>query len=55
MALRTKKDLKKVIPNFNQFVKFISKFREIVDTGKLAEYYCSKLFRLKLVKPGNFN
>jgi len=33
MALRTKKDLKKVIPNFNQFVKFISKFREIVDTG----------------------
>jgi len=47
--------LEKIIPDFNQFTKFISKFREIVDSGKLAEFYCSRLFDLKLVKPRNSN
>jgi hypothetical protein len=51
----TIRDLKKVIPEFDKFAKFISKFRDVVDTGKLAEFYCSKLFRLKLVKPRNSN
>jgi len=48
-----KLDLKKVIPDFDQFTGFISKFRDVVDTGKLAEFYCCKLFKLKLVKPHN--
>lgn len=52
---KRRKDLLKVIPNFNQFAKFISKFQEVVDIGKLAEFYCSKLFGLKLVKPCNSN
>ena len=43
----------RAIPDFNEFVRFITKFRDIVDTGKLAEFYCSKLFDLKLVKPRN--
>jgi len=38
-----------------QFTELISKFKEIVDSGKLAEFYCSRLFDLKLVRPRNSN
>ncbi|MEM5803234.1 MAG: hypothetical protein QW350_00670 [Candidatus Aenigmatarchaeota archaeon] len=53
--LKTRKDLEKVIQDFDQFSEFIYKFKEFIDTGKLAEFYCSKLFDLKLVKPHNSN
>ncbi|MEM5799305.1 MAG: hypothetical protein QXZ43_01405 [Candidatus Aenigmatarchaeota archaeon] len=53
--LKTRKDLEKVIQDFDQFSEFIHKFKEFIDTGKLAEFYCSKLFDLKLVKPHNSN
>jgi len=52
---KTIKDLKKITPNFKQFCRFISEFKEIVDSGKLAEFYCSRLFSLKLVEPRNSN
>ncbi|MCP8313155.1 MAG: hypothetical protein H3Z53_02120 [archaeon] len=41
------KDLRREIEDFDGFVSFISKFEKIIDTGKLAEFYCEKLFRLK--------
>ena len=34
------------IPNFDKFKKFISEYRDLVDTGKLAEFYCAKLLHL---------
>lgn len=45
--------LQTVIPNFKEFVNFITKSRDIVDTSKLAEFYCSRLFDLKLMEPRN--
>ena len=47
MELKNRIDLEKEINDFNQFIKFISEFKFIVDTGKLAEFYCIKLFNLK--------
>lgn len=38
---------------FRKLVPFLSRYRAITDTGKLAEWYCVKLFRLKLVTPRN--
>jgi len=55
MIPKTREDLEKIIADFNQFTELISKFKEIVDSGKLAEFYCSRLFDLKLVRPRNSN
>jgi hypothetical protein len=46
-------DLEKNIKNFGRLKKFLLEFKEIVDTGKLAEFYCEKLWNLK--KPGKPN
>lgn len=51
--IKTKKDLRKSIPNFEQFHRSLLIARKVVDTGKLAEFYCRKLFLLKQVKPHN--
>ncbi len=55
MTVKTKKDLEKNIQYFSKFSEMISEFNEIIDTGKLAEFYCEKLFDLKLKKPRNSN
>jgi hypothetical protein len=55
MIPKTREDLEKIIADFKQFTELISKFKEIVDSGKLAEFYCSRLFDLKLVRPRNSN
>jgi hypothetical protein len=55
MISKTREDLEKIIADFNQFTELVSKFKEIVDSGKLAEFYCSRLFDLKLVRPRNSN
>ncbi|MDO8538291.1 MAG: hypothetical protein Q7S21_05385 [archaeon] len=46
-------DLQNSIHNFKRFRAFLLEFKEIIDTGKLAEFYCCKLFDLKPVKPHN--
>jgi len=46
-------DLEKNIKNFGRLKKFLLEFKEIVDTGKLSEFYCEKLWNLK--KPGKPN
>ena len=51
--IKTHKDLKKSIPNFNRFYQSLLATKEVVDTGELSELYCRKLFRLKRVKPWN--
>jgi hypothetical protein len=55
MIPKTREDLEKIIADFKQFTELISRFKEIVDSGKLAEFYCSRLFDLKLVRPRNSN
>ncbi|MEM2099968.1 MAG: hypothetical protein QXV37_01410 [Candidatus Jordarchaeaceae archaeon] len=51
MTSKTKEDLENAIRkkgwDFNEFVGFLTKFKEIVDTGKLAEFYCKILFNLR--------
>lgn len=47
------KDLKKIISNFKHFKENLVKFKNFIDTGKLAEYYCIVLYELKLIKPHN--
>jgi hypothetical protein len=51
--IKNEKDLKKSISHFNRFHRSLVEVKEVVDTGKLAEFYCSKLFNLKLVQPHN--
>ncbi len=46
-------NLESKIPNFLEFKKFIAKYKDIVDKGKLAEYYCGILFNLTPIKPFN--
>ena len=53
MWLKTEKKLNEIIPDFEQFKNFVFKFKEIVDTGKLAEFYCEKLFDLDKISPRN--
>jgi hypothetical protein len=45
---KTNKDLKKSIPDFLKFCNFIKKHKQIIDTGKLSEWYCKLLFNLRL-------
>jgi len=47
------KELIATIEDFEEFEKFISSYQDIVDTGKLAEFYCEKLFNLTPVIPRN--
>jgi hypothetical protein len=46
-------DLEKNIKNFGRLKKFLIEFKEIVDTGKLSEFYCEKLWNLKKSKKQN--
>jgi hypothetical protein len=41
------------IENFDKLKNFLIEFKEIVDTGKLAEFYCEKLWNLKKSKKPN--
>jgi hypothetical protein len=38
------------IENFDKLKNFLIEFKEIVDTGKLAEFYCEKLWNLKKIE-----
>ncbi len=51
--MKNEKDLELVIPNYEKFKQVLIDHKEIIDTGRLAEFYCSKLFDLKLVQPHN--
>lgn len=51
--MKSKKDLIKATPHFKSFISVLSKHKNIIDTGKLAEDYCAKLFKLKIVSPHN--
>lgn len=57
--MKTKKDLEQCIPNLKTFLKAInnihqfSKHKGIIDTGRLSEYYCSRLFGLTLSEKSN--
>lgn len=53
LPMKNEKDLEISIPNFEQFRQVLIDHKEIIDTGRLAEFYCSKLFDLKLVTPHN--
>ncbi|OGG04811.1 hypothetical protein A2Z33_05880 [Candidatus Gottesmanbacteria bacterium RBG_16_52_11] len=53
--LKTYKDLKQSIPNFENFCDILQKYKELINTGKLAEFYCRRLFRLEPVVPSNSN
>ncbi|MEK6832942.1 MAG: hypothetical protein AABY32_02750 [Nanoarchaeota archaeon] len=46
-------NLSELIPNFDSFRVFINDHKDIVDTGKLAQFYCEKLLDLKGIKPFN--
>jgi hypothetical protein len=46
-------DLEKNIKNFGRLKNFLIEFKEIVDTGKLAEFYCEKLWNLEKPKKPN--
>jgi hypothetical protein len=50
---KNREDFKKCIPEYNQLTECLSRFRAVIDTGKLAEFYCCKIFDLKLVTPHN--
>lgn len=45
-------DLEKIV-DLKRLTGFVSEFREIVDTGKLAQFYCRKLFNLREIEPFN--
>lgn len=52
MKPKRMKDLEKIV-DVKRLTDFVSEFREIVDTGKLAQFYCRKLFDLRQIKPFN--
>ena len=45
--------LKEFIQDFDRFKIFIKDYKDIVDTGKLAQFYCEKILDLKQIKPFN--
>jgi hypothetical protein len=50
--MRSLKDLKR-LTEFRKLVPVLSRYRGLIDSGKLAEWYCVELFRLELVMPRN--
>ena len=50
--MRSMKDLSRLV-EFRRLVPLLSQYRGLMDTGKLAEWYCVKLFGLRLVMPRN--
>lgn len=47
------KDLKKAVSDFDKLKYFLSKYRNIVDSGRLSELWCARLFNLKLSEKTN--
>ncbi|OGD95513.1 hypothetical protein A3F57_03205 [Candidatus Roizmanbacteria bacterium RIFCSPHIGHO2_12_FULL_36_11] len=52
--MKNQSDLEKLIPDFEDFKKVLWSYKNIIDTGKLTEYYCSILFGLTLTTPRNY-
>ena len=46
-------ELRRAIPGFEDLRAFLAEFPGVVDTRKLAEFFCAKLFSLKLMRPSN--
>ena len=53
VRLKNENDLKKKIPDFVKFCRFLKKHEYIIDTGRLSEWYCKILFNLKLSSKSN--
>lgn len=47
------KDLKKAVSDFDKLKYFLSKYKNIVDSGRLSEFWCARLFNLELSEKTN--